>query len=125
MKTIHLKQPDEKEEEIAYALISLGISRNVARSLSYLQYVNEATAVEIERGMGLHQPEVSVAMKLLKERGWISEREKKKPGKGRPYKVYSLKVGMDKIIVHLEKHQQKAVDEVQSSIERLKELGKY
>lgn len=125
MKTIHLKQPDEKEEEIAYALISLGISRNVARSLSYLQYVNEATAVEIERGMGLHQPEVSVAMKLLKERGWISEREKKKPGKGRPYKVYSLKVGMDKIIVHLEKHQKKAVDEVQSNIERLKELEKY
>ncbi len=125
MKTIHLKQPDEKEEEIAYALISLGISRNVARSLSYLQYVNEATAVEIERGMGLHQPEVSVAMKLLKERGWISEREKKKPGKGRPYKIYSLKVGMDKIIVHLEKHQKKAVDEVQSNIERLKELEKY
>ncbi len=122
MKTINVKQLDEKDEEIAYALISLGIGRNVAKSLGYLQHANEATAVEIEKGMGMHQPEVSVAMKQLKERGWVKEREEKKPGKGRPYKIYRLKVGFDEIISQLERQHKSVVKETRTEIERLKGL---
>ncbi len=70
----------------------------------------------------LHQPEVSTAMKQLKEQDWITEREEKKPGKGRPYKVYSLKMEFDKIIEQLEKEHKKAVDESEAKIKRLKEL---
>jgi predicted transcriptional regulator len=70
----------------------------------------------------LRQPEVSIAMRDLNERDWINEREEKKPGKGRPYKVYSLKVGFDEIIDQLEKQRRKAVDEMQKNIKRLKEL---
>ncbi len=99
------------------------MSRPIARILSYLQNKNEVTSVELERESGLRQPEVSIAMRDLNERGWISEREEKKPGKGRPYKVYSLKVGFNKIIAELEKQQKKAVDEMQASIKRLKALG--
>ncbi len=118
-----MKQIDEKNEEIADTLISLGMRRPIARVLSYLQNGNEVTSVELEKETGLHQPEVSIAMKELEENGWISEREEKKPGKGRPYKVYSLKVGFDEIITELEKQQRKAVDETFERIERLKELG--
>lgn len=124
MKNISMKQLDDNDEEIADVLISLGMNRYVARTLSYLQNVDEATSVELEKGAGLHQPEVSIAMKELKERGWIAEREEKKPGKGRPYKIYSLKVGFNDIIAQLEKQQKKAVDEERAKIERLKELGK-
>ncbi len=123
MKTLTVKQLDKKDEEIADALISLGMGRPIARILSYLQNKNEVTSVELERESGLRQPEVSIAMRDLNERGWISEREEKKPGKGRPYKVYSLKVGFNKIIAELEKKQRKAADESQEKIERLKELG--
>ena len=123
MKSLTISQLDEKDEEIADALISLGMSRNVSRILSYLQDVNEATSMELERGTGLRQPEVSIAMRELEERDWINEREEKKPGKGRPYKVYSLKVGFDEIVDELEKQQRKEVDEVQIRIERLRELG--
>ncbi len=123
MKSLTIRQLDEKDEEIADALISLGISRNVARILSYLQNKNEVTSVDLEREAGLRQPEVSIAMRALEERDWLKEREEKKPGKGRPYKVYSLKVGFNKIIAELEKQQKKAVDEMQASIKRLKELG--
>ncbi len=63
-------------------------------------------------------------MKELNERGWINEREEKKLGKERPNKVYSLKIGFDRIVDELEKQQKKAVDEMQASIKRLKELGK-
>jgi predicted transcriptional regulator len=124
MKTI-IKQIDEKNEEIADTLISLGISRPVARALSYLQNVNETTSIELERGTGLRQPEISIAMKELEEHGWISEREEKKPGKGRPNKVYSLKVGFKDIIAQLERQQRKAVDEMRSRIERLRKARRY
>jgi len=124
MKNISMKQLDDKDEKIADALISLGMSRPVARTLSYLQDVNEATTIELEKGVGLHQPEVSIAMKKLKERDWINEREDKKPGKGRPYKIYSLKIGFNEIIAQLEKQQKKGIEETQLKIELLKELRK-
>ncbi len=123
MKTLNIKQLDEKDEEIADALISLGMSRNVALTLAYMQNTNSATSLELERSARLRQPEVSIAMRQLKERDWISEREEKKHGKGRPNKIYSLKVGLNDIIAHLERQQRKVVEEAQARIERLKELG--
>lgn len=124
MKAIDVKQLDEKDEEISDALISLGMSRNAAIILAYLQNMKSAKSFDLERGANLRQPEVSIAMKQLKKHDWINEREDKKPGKGRPYKIYSLKIGFDKIVAQLEKQQKKAVNEERAKIERLKELGK-
>ncbi len=124
MKTLNIKQLDEKDEQIAAILISLGMSRNAAMALAYMQNTNSATSLDLERATRLRQPEVSIAMKQLKERDWINERKEKKPGKGRPYKIYSLKVGFNDIIAQLEKQQRKAVEDAQAKIERIKELGK-
>ncbi len=125
MKSLTIRQLDEQDEEIADELISLGIIRPVARTLSYLLHVNETTSIELERGTGLRQPEISIAMRELRQRGWISEREYKKPGKGRPYKIYSLKVGFDEIIARIEKQQRKVADEARSRIERLRKSRRY
>ncbi len=125
MKKLDIKQFDKKEEEIAGALISLGVNRMAAKALAYLQGTNSATSPDLERAAGLRQPEVSMAMKQLMERDWITEREEKKPGKGRPYKIYSLRIGFDKIVAQLEKENRKAIDEAQGKFERLKELGKH
>jgi predicted transcriptional regulator len=117
MKSFNIKQFDEKEEEIADALISLGISRNVAMMLANMQNTKSATSIELERSTRLRQLEVSIAAKKLEELGWIDEREeKRKQGKGRPNKVYSLKVGFKDIIAQLEKQQKKAAIEAQSKI---------
>jgi predicted transcriptional regulator len=78
--------------------------------------------VELERVTGLRQPEVSIVMRNLKERDWISEREEKKPGKGRLFKIYSLKTSFKEIIAYFEKQQMKEFNEIQSNIKRLKEL---
>jgi predicted transcriptional regulator len=124
MKALKIKQLVEKDEEIADILISLGMSRNMAMSLTYLQNKNSATSIDLERVVRLRQPEVSITMRQLKEREWIDEREEKMPGKGRPYKVYSLKVRFKDIVSQLEKQQKKVVDEAKANVERLKELGK-
>jgi predicted transcriptional regulator len=123
MKKIKVNQLDEKEEEIVDALRSLGLSRPIARTLAYLNNGDEAASVDLETGTGLRQPEVSIVMRQLKERDWINERDEKKSGKGRPNKIYSLKVGFNEIIAQLENKHKKTVDETQATIERLKELG--
>jgi len=124
MKSLKIKQLDDKGEEIADALISLGLSRNISMSLAFLQNMNTATSLDLERSARLRQPDVSIAMRELKERDWVDEREEKKPGKGRPFKIYTLKVGFGDIVAQLEKEQKKAVEEAQKKIKRLKELGK-
>ncbi len=66
--------------------------------------------IELEQSARLRQPEVSIVMRQLKERDCMNEREEKKPGKGRPFKIYALKVGSNEIIAQLEKQQRKAVE---------------
>src|SRR5450756_1428989 len=122
MKKLDINQLDDSDEELAEILISSGLSRPVARTLAYLQKVDTATSIDLERETGLRQPEVSIAMKQLDPFDWIDESEEKKPGKGRPNKVYSLKVRFKDIIAHLEKEQKKAIDDGMASIKRLKEL---
>jgi predicted transcriptional regulator len=124
MKKLDINQLDDSDEELSEILISSGLSRPVARTLAYLQKVDTATSIDLERGTGLRQPEVSIAMRQLKPLDWVDENEEKKPGKGRPNKVYSLKVRFKDIIVHIEKEQKKTIDDGMASIKRLKELTK-
>jgi predicted transcriptional regulator len=123
MKAIKIKQFDDKDIKIADALISLGMNKNVAIALTYLQNISAATSIDLEQSVNLHQPEISIAMKQLKEYDWITEREEKKIGKGRPTKFYSLKVRFNEIITQLEEQQNKSIYETRENIERLKELG--
>ena len=59
MKKLNINQFDEKEEEIADALISLGMTRTVAMTLAYMQNTNSATSIELEQSARLRHPEVS------------------------------------------------------------------
>ena len=111
IKNLKMKQLDEKDEKITDALISLGLSRNAAMTLYYMQNANSATLLDIEIAARLHQPEVRIAINQLKERDWICEREKKNPGKWRSNKIYSLKVDLNDIIAQLENIQRKMVEE--------------
>ena len=124
MKILNMKKPENNGKEIADALFSLGMSRIASMTLAHLHNTNAATSIDLEIAAKLRQPEVSIAMKELNKLDWIAEREEKKPGRGRPQKIYSLKVGFNDIIVQLETQQSIAIDEVQVKIERLKELGK-
>jgi len=80
------------------ALEAVGVRRNMATIIVYLTDLEEATSRDIEKGSGLRQPEVSIAMNTLREKGWIAERDKKKEERGRPPKLYKLTVSIDDII---------------------------
>ncbi|MDD1694586.1 MAG: ArsR family transcriptional regulator [Methanoregula sp.] len=90
MRTENITYFTETEEEFADLLIKIGIRPNIAKVLVYLANIPEAPTRAIERGTGLRQAEVSLAMQYLDGLHWISCREQKTLNKGRPMKVYEL-----------------------------------
>ncbi|MBN1431248.1 MAG: ArsR family transcriptional regulator [Methanomicrobiaceae archaeon] len=112
----------EKEEEMADLLSDVGLKKNVAKVLVYLANTEEATSREIERGTDLRQPEVSIAMRTLSEKEWISNRESKAESKGRPVKIYNLSKPMTEIIDTLEKEKKEEIDNQLEIIKKLRKI---
>ena len=111
-----------ERDEFASMLMKVGLKRNVARVLTYLAGVDEATSREIEMGSDLRQPEVSIAMREIRKLDWISERDEKNPGKGRPYRIYKLNKSLPDIISYLEGEKAKESEIILRQIEKLKAL---
>jgi len=102
MKDYEIKVLDENDYIFIETLKELGASRSVATTMAYLMNVDETSSRGIEISTGLRQPEVSLAMRLMHNQSWVSVRSEKKPGKGRPVKIYSLAAPVDEIISYYE-----------------------
>ncbi len=113
---------DEKDLEFIEALQSLQVPRNVAALITYLANTNEATSREIEMGTNLRQPEVSIAMRTLRQNNWVEEHDVKLDGKGRPMKIYKLSVPIEKIIKHYEEEKNREAAKTMQAIQRLKDI---
>ena len=111
-----------ERDEFASILMKIGLKRNVAKVLTYLAGVPEATSREIEIGSDLRQPEVSIAMREIRRLGWVAERDEKNPGKGRPYRIYKLNRSLPDIVLYLESENAKEAERVMKQIEKLKSL---
>jgi len=122
MRESTVKILDDKDMEFVETLRSLNVPRNVATLITFLANVDEASSREIEMGSDLRQPEVSIAMRTLRDNNWIEEKEIKREGKGRPMKVYSLKAKIDEIISHFEEEKLHESAQAMESIQRLKQL---
>ena len=115
---------DQNEEAMANLLCNVGVKRNLAKALIYLANVNESVSRSIELGAGLRQPEVSIAMRELRERGWIEEWEQKKEGKGRPLKCYRLSVELCDIIDSLDDIRKRDAQKDEEAIAMLRSLSR-
>jgi predicted transcriptional regulator len=124
MKDYEVKVLDENDHIFIETLRNLGMSRNVATMMAYLMNVDEASSQEIEISTGLRQPEVSLALKLMQKQSWISVRSEKRPGKGRPMKIYSLVTPIDEIISYYEDKIYKESQATISAIKKLKAMSK-
>jgi predicted transcriptional regulator len=113
----------EKEYSIIDMLQSLGLPRTEATAIVCLKDCKELRSLHIELVSGLRQPEVSVAMRPLRDRGWVDERsEKKNKGKGRPVKYYQLTVPFPEIVHILEEEFIRDNTEKMIALKRLREL---
>lgn len=111
-----------KDHELVNVFTDLGVPKNLAKTLLYVSEVDECRSADIERGAELRQPEVSIAMQELSDRGWISKRNKKKEGKGRPIYIYSLEAPLSTIMKHIEEEKTKEIDTIQKDLKELKSL---
>ncbi|MDI6867284.1 MarR family transcriptional regulator [Methanoculleus sp.] len=110
-----------RDEEVAELLMDIGIKRNVARVLVFLTNNAEATSREIERGTDLRQPEVSIAMRYLKECDWIDVRESRSESKGRPVKIYNLSRPISEIMDKIEYEKKKEARHQLDLIQKMRE----
>lgn len=124
MKDAEVKMLDENDHIFIKALSNLGMSRNAATTMAYLMNVDEASSREIEISTGLRQPEVSIVMRLMCNKSWVSMRSEKKLGKGRPMKIYSLTAPVDEIISYYEDKIYKESQATISAIKKLKVMSK-
>jgi predicted transcriptional regulator len=114
----------EKEYEIVELLRKLDINRPVALTLACLSSGDEITSREIEKNSSLRQPEVSIAMRYLKDNNWVDIREEKKTeGKGRPVKLYRLITPLEDIVQSIEHRVLLESRSVLNNIEKLKRLA--
>jgi len=112
----------EQDEKIVQLLAEAGLNKNIARVIVFLSKVGEAVSRDIERAANLRQPEVSLAMKELKEWGWIKEKELKKKGKGRPLKSYKLTMDLKEIAKQLIEKRREEIKKIEKDLEELEQL---
>lgn len=118
-----------KIDELQKTFEEIGMNRPISAMLSYLVTHDgeEIEGIDIESAMRLRQPEVSSAASELSEKGFLTVKQVKKPGKGRPLNVYSLKLPLRGIVAKLEKElqeKQKKQDEIISKLGKLCEVKK-
>jgi len=87
-----------------------------------LKKKDPVTSRELELKLKLRQPEVSISMKALCDRGWVGYEKIKKEGKGRPFYMYFIKVSKDDIIGQLRKEVEKQIERLNKRVE---EIEKY
>ncbi|MFW6041026.1 MAG: MarR family transcriptional regulator [Thermoplasmatota archaeon] len=116
------KELTEEQKKLVEHLIQTGMSKTIAKILVYIAGRDEVKSREIEFSMGLRQPEVSIAIQKMRERGWVVKRDIKKEGKGRPVHGYRLARSMDEIISDIEEKERNSIREIKENIERIKDL---
>ena len=112
----------DKDEKTVELLIAANVPKNIAKALVFLTKKEEAISQEIEATTGLRQPEVSLAMQEMRSQGWVTKRDIKKEGKGRPVHAYKLAKPLSEIIGKIESDQKKRIEDIQSNMARLSEL---
>ncbi len=114
---------DEDEQVLVDTLINTGLNKNVAKALVYIASNEGAKSREIENAVRLRQPEVSISVKELREKGWVTTEKEKKEGKGRPVHLYYLDKPIEKIIANIEKAERGKVEEIEDNLDEMKSLA--
>lgn len=113
-----------KEQEIVNLMVTLGVQKNKAEILVFISKMGEATSRNIEDTVDIKQSEVSIILRELRDKGWLSSRSVKKPGKGRPVLHHRLKFPLIRVAKEVEDEKKKEIEEIKRKIARLKGLAK-
>ncbi len=113
---------DKEDEKAVQIFNELGMPKNLAKTLLYIYQVDECKTADIEQCTELRQPEVSVAIRELRKKGWIKTRYVKKKGKGRPNHIYKPAKTLSDVMKTFEQEKLKEVEAIQSDMVELEHL---
>jgi predicted transcriptional regulator len=113
---------DDIDGKIISYLTNLGMAPHIAKTLTFISQVDECCSTEIENGVNLRQPEVSLAMKSLEEKGWVKKRHIKQEGKGRPTHYYRLSKNFTDIIDTIVGDKVNEINEEKENITKLRSI---
>jgi len=112
-----------KVNDTIEALASTGMPKGIARTLAFLSSKEDwATSKDIEKATNLRQPEVSIAVRDLEDRGWVERDNLKRESKGRPINIYRMSVDLDKVYTSIEGNEKAKIDEVKTNLKHIKDL---
>jgi predicted transcriptional regulator len=116
-------QLDSSKREIAGLLQNLSLSRIEALAMTCLIDGDSLTSSQIENLTGLRQPEVSVAMKPLCEKGIVESWDQKlSKDRGRPRRYYKLKLTFDTFMRNLKNDISAEIECKSQALNRLKQI---
>jgi predicted transcriptional regulator len=113
---------DKDDDKAVELFVKLGMPKNFAKTLLYISQFDKCKCADVEQGVDLRQPEVSIAMQELRERGWVKKRDLKKKGKGRPVHIYEPIVSLSEILKLFEQEKLKEVETVKNDILKLENI---
>jgi len=122
MKRKNMLVLDEKDEKAVEIFRELGMPKNLAKTLLFINQVDEFRSADVEQAADMRQPEVCIAIKELRRRGWVTKRDLKKEGKGRPIHIYTTTQNLSKILNDFEQKKLEEVEHIKNDITELKNL---
>jgi predicted transcriptional regulator len=120
---INVSAKKGKVNDTIEALASTGMPKGIARTLAFLSTKEEwATSKDIEKATRLRQPEVSIAVRSLVERGWVERDSLKRESKGRPINIYRMSVDLTDVYTSIEAGEKVKIGQVENNLHHIKEL---
>ncbi len=113
---------DSKENKIIGLLQKLGTPRNASILITILAKAGCLTSREIQKCTGLRQPDVSLGIKILREKNWLHEFAFKREKMGRSEKIYALNTSVSDIVEFIEREKLQELNKATEDIRRLKVL---
>jgi len=122
MEYTQIAQMDEKDNEIVDILTRTGMARNTAKVFVAIKELDNPDTKQIMQFTGIMQPQISVAIRKLRERDYINIKTEKTENRGRPISYFLLKKSMSEIINDMEMIVQEKINIEKQNIEKLKTL---
>ena len=114
---------DPKMAKAIDALTAAGMTKGIARTLAFLTTAPDwATSREIERATNLRQPEVSISVRDLINKGWVARDTLKRESKGRPICIYRMAVDLSKVYKAIEASEHEKIGEIEANLKRVRDI---
>ena len=113
----------DKMNDVIDVLIYTGMHKPVARILGFLISKKDwVTSKDIGKATNLSQPEVSIGVRGLEDRGWVERDRLKRESKGRPINIYRVSVDLDMVYSVIENDVKSKIRGVEDNLKDLREM---